>query len=121
MAWSINVDDEVRGWFLALCESDPGSADAVEQAIDLLAEIGPVLGRPMADVIHGSELKNLKELRPASSGRSEIRILFVFDPYREAILLVAGNKAGDWHRWYARSIPVAEARYQNYLDHKEGQ
>jgi hypothetical protein len=38
----------------------------------------------------------MKELRPGSSARSEIRILFAFDQARQAILLVAGDKAGNW-------------------------
>jgi hypothetical protein len=50
------------------------------------------------DTITGSKIKNLKELRPGSSGKSEIRILFVLDPWRPAILLVAGDKAGKWSR-----------------------
>jgi len=66
--------------------------------------------------LQGSELKNLKELRPGSEGRSEIRILFAFDPDRRAVLLVAGNKAGRWKRWYAESIPLAEERYGKWLN-----
>jgi hypothetical protein len=65
--------------------------------------------------ISGSTVKNLKELRPGSTGHSEIRILFVFDPWRSAILLVAGDKANDWQRWYRRAIPIAEQRYEMYL------
>lgn len=61
------------------------------------------------------QIKNLKELRPGSSGTSEIRILFVFDPWRSAILLVAGDKAGRWTRWYAEAIPRAEQLYEIYL------
>jgi hypothetical protein len=56
-----------------------------------------------------------QELRPGSRGRSEIRILFVFDPWRSAILLVAGDKAGNWTKWYARMIPRAEQFYEIYL------
>ena len=56
-----------------------------------------------------------KELRPASRGRSEIRILFVFDPWRSAILLVAGDEARQWNRWYERAIPHAEHLYETYL------
>jgi hypothetical protein len=52
---------------------------------------------------------------PGSSGASEIRILFVFDPWRSAILLVAGDKAGKWSRWYAEAIPHAEQLYEIYL------
>lgn len=58
-----------------------------------------MLGRPLVDRITGSRIHNLKELRPGSSASSEIRILFVFDPERRAVLLVAGDKAGDWRRW----------------------
>lgn len=46
---------------------------------------GPALGRPLVDTLTGSSLLNLKELRPGSRGRSELRLLFVFDPDREAI------------------------------------
>ncbi|WP_438860658.1 type II toxin-antitoxin system RelE/ParE family toxin [Amycolatopsis solani] len=42
--------------------------------------------------MQGSRLHNLKELRPASAGSSEIRILFAFDPVRRAVLLVAGDE-----------------------------
>ena len=67
------------------------------------------------DTITGSKIKNLKELRPGSSGTSEVRILFVFDLWRSAILLVAGDKSGSWGRWYAEAIPRAEQLYEIYL------
>jgi len=34
----------------------------------------------LVDTLTGSQIKNLKELRPGSSGKSEIRMLFAFDP-----------------------------------------
>ena len=43
------------------------------------------------DRITGSSLRNLKELRSRS-----IRVLFVFDEARQAVLLVAGDKRGQW-------------------------
>ncbi len=58
---------------------------------------------------------HLKELRPGSSGSGEIRIVFAFDPVRRAVLLVAGDKAGNWQRWYDINIPLAEERYQAHL------
>ena len=58
---------------------------------------------------------NLKELRPGSAGKTEIRILFIFDPQRRAILLVAGDKAGNWTRWYRDAIKLAEDRYTRFL------
>jgi hypothetical protein len=44
-----------------------------------------------------------------------MRILFVFDPWRSSILLVAGDKAGQWEAWYREAIPLAEQRYEVYL------
>ena len=55
---------------------------AVRAAINLLEQEGPTLGRPVVDRVKGSNLHNLKELRPNSTS---IRILFIFDPMREAV------------------------------------
>ena len=66
-----------------------------------------------------SRLSNLKELRPGSGGRSEIRILYIFDPQRNAVLLVAGDKAGKWKAWYRQAIPLAEQRYEDYLKQED--
>ncbi len=79
-------------------------------AIEVLQEHGPQLGRPLVDTITASRHRNMKELRPGSSGRSELRVLFVFDPERRAIMLVAGDKVGNWTRWYKKNITVAEER-----------
>ncbi|MFD4582668.1 type II toxin-antitoxin system RelE/ParE family toxin [Streptomyces sp. NPDC058434] len=66
------------------------------------------------DRIRGSVLHNLKELRPGSAGRTEVRILFMFDPWRSSVLLIAGDKSGDWNAWYTRAIPMAERLYAEY-------
>ncbi|MFC3860594.1 type II toxin-antitoxin system RelE/ParE family toxin [Deinococcus antarcticus] len=115
MAWTIILLSEVRAWYDALTESDPDTADSVAAAIDLLEERGPQLGRPLVDTLEGTALPNLKELRPGSTGRSELRILFVFDPERQAVLLMAGNKSGQWKAWYEEHIPLAERRYAAWL------
>ncbi len=81
----------------------------------MLAEVGPGLGRPLVDTLRGSNVGNLKELRPRSGRDVAIRIIFVFDPWSQAVLLVAGNKAGDWSRWYKVAIPVAEVAYERWL------
>jgi hypothetical protein len=108
VSWEIILAPEVHEWFLGL--DDPG-ASLVRDAVDLLAERGPALGRPLADRISGSRLHNLKELRPGSAGRTEMRILYIFDTQRRAVLLVAGDKSGSWNRWYGGAIKLAEERY----------
>ncbi|GGL13596.1 hypothetical protein Sme01_69960 [Sphaerisporangium melleum] len=119
--WEIFFTEEVGEFLEALYASDRESHKLVNQAILILERNGPAEGRPLVDGITGSKIPNMKELRPGSTGRSEIRILFVFDPWRAAILLVAGDKAGSWERWYRDAIPRAEHLYEIYLveRHKE--
>lgn len=104
----VNLHPEVEAWFLAL---DQETADAVAAAIMRLVEHGPGLGRPTVDHIKASRHHNMKELRPGT-----IRILFCFDPRREAILLVAGNKQDQWKQWYKVNIPIADDRYDEWLE-----
>jgi predicted XRE-type DNA-binding protein len=63
-----------------LADSDKEAYVLVVAGIEVLAEVGPNLGRPLVDRIKGSRLQNLKELRPGSAGSSELQVLFTFDP-----------------------------------------
>ncbi|MFF3288739.1 type II toxin-antitoxin system RelE/ParE family toxin [Streptomyces sp. NPDC003023] len=73
----------------------------------------------LVDRISGSSISNLKELRTGSSGGSEVRVLFVFDPLRNAVILVGGDKAGNWSGWYRTAIKEAEVAYKAYRDERE--
>ena len=42
-------------------------------------------------------------------------MIFAFDPLREAIFLVAGDKSGQWQSWYRRAIPLADVRFEEHL------
>ncbi|MBK9295466.1 MAG: type II toxin-antitoxin system RelE/ParE family toxin [Candidatus Microthrix sp.] len=66
----------------------------------------------------GSNYHNLKELRPRGAAKN-CRVLFIFDPRRQAILLVGGDKTGQWATWYRTAIPEAEQLYKDYLDELE--
>lgn len=109
--WSVDIELVAR-WLASL---DDDSRDQVVAAVELLEGQGPHLGRPLVDTVVASRHKNMKELRPGSSGRSELRVLFAFDPTRSAILLVAGDKAGNWKRWYRQNIPVADDLFDDHL------
>lgn len=117
MAWQVIVLDEVKVWLQSL---DEKSLLAVLQALEILRIEGPNLGRPLVDRISGSLISNLKELRPiGGSGRQTFRLLFVFDPNRQAVILVGGDKHGNWRAWYIDAIEVAEFRYLRFLDRGE--
>ena len=42
--------------------------------------------------------------------------MFVFDPWRSAILLTGGDKSGHWRQWYSAAIPEAERLYAEYME-----
>jgi DNA-binding helix-turn-helix protein len=107
------VDIELIADWLASLDDD--SREQIVAAIELLEDRGPQLGRPIVDTVTSSRHRNMKELRPGSSGRSELRILFAFDPKRAAIMLIAGNKAGNWVRWYKKNIPLADDLFDDHL------
>jgi hypothetical protein len=114
MSWDVILLEEVEHWYFTL---DPDSMAAVTGAIDLLELEGPTLGRPTVDQVNGSKFHNMKELRPAGTS---IRVLFIFDPQRQAILLLGGDKSGNWKSWYDKNIPVAEQRYEDWLTSEGG-
>jgi hypothetical protein len=116
--WEIRATSELQAWIDTLGER---TRMQIVDAIDRLADAGPALGRPLVDSISHSSIHNLKELRPGSAGRSEVRILFLFDPWRSAILLTGGDKSGDWQGWYRRAIPHAEELYEEYVREREAE
>jgi hypothetical protein len=76
----------------------------------LLAQFGPNLGRPTVDTLKASRHANI-----AWSGEVR-RVAFAFDPKRQAILLVGGDKGGaDQRRFYKRLIATADDRYDDHL------
>ena len=109
--WEVAFHPACETWADDLEQSD---AEALLAAIRVLRDEGPTLGRPLVDSIEGSRHQNMKELRPGSTGRTEIRVLFAFDKVRKAILLVGGDKSGDWTGWYDTNIPIADARFDEH-------
>ena len=109
--WEVILDPDVEAWILAL---DDATFDRAKSAIDELSRSGPSLGRPRVDRISGSRFANMKELRFGS-----YRILFAFDPARDAVLLLAGDKRGEWNDWYPKAIPIADQRFADWLHARE--
>ena len=113
MHWEVEIHVEVQSWLAALPAADQANIVA---ALRVLSENGPGLGRPLVDSIKGSAHPNMKELRV-----SHYRLLFAFDPVRNAIILVGGNKRNEWQSWYKQSIPLADHRYTEHLQKRFGE
>lgn len=108
--WEVEVTDQFIEWWSTLSDAQ---RESVTDRVDLLAERGPDLGRPVVDRIHTSRHQSMKELRAAKSGA--LRVLFSFDPRRQAILLLGGDKSGEWNAWYEWAVPIADELYDEYL------
>lgn len=113
MTWEVKLHSAFEDEVLAF-ERDVRIALAA--ATKLLADFGPQLGRPHADALKGSRHANMKELRfEAADG--EWRAAFAFDPERNAIVLVAGDKSGgSQKRFYRSLIAKADLRFSDHLE-----
>lgn len=110
-SWEVEFHPACEAWADDLPQAD---AEALLAAIRVLSAEGPNLGRPLVDRIGGSRHANMKELRPGSTGRTEVRVLFAFDRQRTAILLVGGDKSKDWKGWYKVNVPIADDRFDEH-------
>lgn len=92
--------------------------DALLESAKVLEAIGPTLGRPTVDTLKGSTYANMKEMRFDADG-GVWRVAFAFDPKRQAILLVAGDKGGlsrkTQVKFYRDLIARADARFARHI------
>jgi hypothetical protein len=101
--------DEFTDWYQSLDDADSA---AVYEAVGWLEACGVALGYPRSSAIRGSRYA-LRELRIQSQGRP-LRVLYAFDPDRQAVLLLGADKTGD-DRFYKWAVPQAEQRWEDYL------
>ena len=115
--WEVEVTDQFLDWWRDLTNDQK---ESLTDRVDLLTERGPDLGRPVVDRVQSSRHHNMKELRAAQGGA--LRVLFMFDPRRQVILLLGGDKSGQWNEWYSWAVPMADDLYDEYLEEltKEG-
>lgn len=112
MTWPVRFDDSFEREFDALPEA---VQDELLAQLEVVKALGPHAGRPRVDTLKGSRHANMKELRFDADG-GVWRVAFAFDPARQAILLVAGDKSGGGEkRFYKRLIAVADARFDAHL------
>jgi hypothetical protein len=107
--WRIQFTAEAERWYKALNVED---TNRITAAMNRLQRKGPALGRPFVDSIKGSRHHNTKEMRSIGGN---LRALFIFDPNRRAVVLVGGDKTGNWKGWYKENIPRADRLYDQHL------
>lgn len=115
--WTVAFHEAFAAEFLQL---DPQVRQELAARIILLQQFGPNLKRPYADTLSGSKHANMKELRfDAADG--VWRVAYAFDPSRQAILLMAGDKSGQSSaHFYRRLIAKADARFDDHLRLSKG-
>jgi hypothetical protein len=104
--------DEFVAWYNGLDET---TSDDIDVVVGVLESQGVALGAPRSSDIKGASFA-LRELRFQSMARP-FRVFYAFDPRRQAVLLIGGDKTGvSDKRFYAQMIPLAERIWQEYLD-----
>jgi hypothetical protein len=98
--WPVDATEEYLRWFGAQPEE---IKEAVLAKVYLLQEFGPQLGRPHADTLKGSRIKNLKELRVRTEAHV-VRVLYLFDQKRHALLLLGGDKKGKNEKIFYKNL-----------------
>lgn len=109
MRWTILTTDEFDAWLLVQTSKVQAKIDS---HILMLEAAGPTLparySKPIVTSRHA-----MRELR-VQVGGDPYRILHAFDPRRNVVLLVGGDKTGD-ARWYDKSVPLADRLYDAHL------
>lgn len=111
MTWNVEYTDTFEQWWDGLTE---GEQESVAATVGLLEIEGPRLPFPYSSGVQGSRHGHMRELRIQHGGRP-YRVLYAFDPRRDAILLLGGDKTGN-DRWYEQFVPVADRLYDEHLD-----
>lgn len=107
MTWRVAFHREFEAEFAELPRE---AQDELLARLKVLATFGPALGRPAVDTLEGSSFANMKELRFRLDGLW--RFAFAFDPNRQAIVLVGGDKIGkNQSRFYRDLIGIADRRF----------
>ena len=89
------------------------------RSIHVLQNICIAYYNPYVDNLDRAENSNLKELRFNAFNRVW-RVAFAFDPKRQAIILVAGDKKGEnQKKFYKNFIETADSRFNQGLAQEE--
>lgn len=110
MKCELIVSTEFVSWLGTLSES---ARKHVQRNLEILEAQGTSLGFPYSSAIKNSRYA-MREIRVKHTG-AQYRILYVFDPKRNAFIALGGDKVGD-NRWYEKMIRKAEHIYERHLE-----
>ncbi|TFY99443.1 addiction module toxin RelE [Ramlibacter henchirensis] len=96
---------------------DTEQKKALLAAVTALEARGPAAGRPLVGTLRNGRHPNMKELRYDAHGKTQVwRAVFAFDPQRNAIVLVAGEKQGGAEEQFYRDLlRKANKRFDSHL------
>jgi hypothetical protein len=111
--WTVQFDNDFDAEFKEL---PTAVQDELLAQLAVIKQFGPTAKRPRVDTLNGSKHANMKELRFDADG-GVWRVAFAFDPNRQAIVLVAGDKSGirNEDRFYKGLIKKADERFDAHL------
>jgi hypothetical protein len=104
MALRLVWTPEARRWYDGL---SLGDAAKLAPAFGALARDGPSAARRHVKPIKSSRHRDMQELR--STG-GNLRVLFATEGHQTAVMLLGGDKTGEWNQWYEKNVKVADAR-----------
>jgi hypothetical protein len=79
------------------------------------SDAGPAVGRPAQSHEDPPSQRAAARIEGTVGDQDHLRLR----PPRSALLLLGGDKAGNWARWYRDNIPLAEQLYIDYTADEE--
>lgn len=112
--WTVEFHPDFDVEFQAL---DVDVQDELLATAGAIERLGPAADRPHVGTLSNPKHPNMKELRFDAKGGTEVwRVAVAFDPRRNAILLVAGDKQGtNQTLFYKRLLKIANTRFDQHL------
>ena len=110
MAFEVEFTNEFESWWNGLTGD---GQTRVRASVELLRQYGVSLSFPHSSGVATSRHTHMRELRVQCEG-NPYRVLYAFNPLRNAILLLGGDKTGD-ERWYEINVPLADRLYDEHL------
>jgi hypothetical protein len=103
---------EFRSWYDGL---SPEQRAVLDYSLALLADHGPMLAMPHAKKVKGAA-ESIIELRVQTRAFA-IRAFYAFNPRREAVMIIGGDKKGvaDENTWTAAMAKRAGKTWDAYL------